>query len=150
MANPWGILGNGLAMRTVGISRLKCSLANRCHHLLRTFWGWRDKQLIDGTVIWTLPSGQIHVTLPGSALIFPTLCAPTGELAPPDPKRADRRGDPTAMMPKRKATRAENRARYITAERARNLKLRQVRRKVLEEAYFSVALPSAGDDPPPF
>jgi hypothetical protein len=29
---------------------LKCSLAIRHHHLLKTFWGWRDQQLPDGTV----------------------------------------------------------------------------------------------------
>jgi hypothetical protein len=32
----------------------KCSSASRCHHLLKTFWGWRDKQLPDGTVIWVV------------------------------------------------------------------------------------------------
>jgi hypothetical protein len=30
-------------------SNLKCLC--RLHHLLKTFWGWRDKQLPDGTVI---------------------------------------------------------------------------------------------------
>ena len=27
----------------------------RKHHLLKTFWGWLDRQLTDGTVIWTTP-----------------------------------------------------------------------------------------------
>lgn len=36
----------------------------RFHHLLKTFWGWRDRQLPDGTVVWELPGGQTHVTTP--------------------------------------------------------------------------------------
>ena len=59
-------------------SNLSCKC--RSHHLLKTFWGWRDEQLRDGTLIWTSPTGQKTVTHPGSALIFPTLCAPTGPL----------------------------------------------------------------------
>ena len=67
-------------------SNLSCKC--RFHHLLKTFWGWRDEQLRDGTLIWTSPTGQKTVTHPGSALIFPTLCAPTGPLpvgTPPGP-----------------------------------------------------------------
>ena len=30
----------------------KCSSHIRCHLLLKTFWGWRDQQLRDGTPIW--------------------------------------------------------------------------------------------------
>jgi hypothetical protein len=29
----------------------KGSSCNRCHHLVKTFWGWLDQQLPDGTVI---------------------------------------------------------------------------------------------------
>ncbi len=106
----------------------------------------------DGTVIWTLPSGQTYVTLPGSAFLFPTLCAPTGEPPPPNPKCADREGNPRVMMPRRKTTRAENRAKYLAAERARNQKLREARRKAWLEAYFPTVAPSDtdDDDPPPF
>jgi hypothetical protein len=53
-------------------SNLKCLC--RVHHLIKTFWGWRDRQLPDATVIWTSPSGQTYVTTPGSALLFPSLC----------------------------------------------------------------------------
>jgi len=86
-------------------SNLKCLC--RLHHLLKTFWDWRDHQLPDGTVVWTLPDGQTYVTTPGSALLFPDLTAPTGPCA-----------GRTAMMPLRKATRARNRADRIAAERA--------------------------------
>ena len=59
--------------------------------MLKTFGGWRDEQLPDGTVIWLLPNGHTYVTTPGSALLFPDLCVPTGELAPPEPTPTDSR-----------------------------------------------------------
>jgi hypothetical protein len=63
-------------------SNLKCVC--RKHHLLKTFWtginGWRDQQWPDGTVVWTAPSGQTYTTRPGSRLLFPSLCLPTGEV----------------------------------------------------------------------
>ncbi len=82
----------------------------RKHHLLKTFGGWRDKQLPDGTVIWLLPDGRTYVTTPGSALLFPSLCAPTGDLPSFDTRwhPTDCCGDRTAMMPKRHRTRAQN------------------------------------------
>lgn len=38
-------------------SNLKCLC--RKHHLVKTFWGSRDKQLPDGTVIWELPDKSV-------------------------------------------------------------------------------------------
>ena len=64
---------------------LRCTLASRCHHLIKAFWGWQDQQLPDGTLTWTSQSGQTYVTTPGSALLFPSLCVPTAALVPPDP-----------------------------------------------------------------
>jgi len=49
-------------------SNLKCYC--RTHHLVKTFWGWHDQQLPDGTVILTSPVGQTYVTTPGSAWLF--------------------------------------------------------------------------------
>ena len=100
---------------------LKCSLASRCHHLVKTFWGWGEKQLPDGTLILTSPSGHTYVTTPGSALLFPSLCLSTGgmpapEADPPSDYCAERR----AMMPKRRRTRAQNRAHRIATERRQN------------------------------
>ena len=45
----------------------------RRNTLLKTFWALRDKQLPDGTVVWTLPGtgDQTYVTTPGSGLLFP-------------------------------------------------------------------------------
>lgn len=93
-------------------------------HLLKTFCcgvgGWRDPQLPDGTVIWTSPTGHIYTTKPGSALLFPTLCLPTGELQLSEHEPTldlDGRG---AMMPKRRRTRVQNLQRRIEAERRLN------------------------------
>ena len=103
-------------------SNLKCLC--RFHHLLKTFWngptGWRDRQLPDGTVIWTSPTGHVYTTKPGSALLFPSLCRPTGELWPGDPPEPDSSDARGALMPRRRQTRAQNRIRAIAAERKLN------------------------------
>ncbi|WP_164478834.1 HNH endonuclease signature motif containing protein, partial [Mycolicibacterium stellerae] len=98
-------------------SNLKCLC--RFHHLLKTFWngpkGWRDRQLPDGTVIWTAPTGHTYTTYPGSRHLFPQLCAPTATLwtgQPPEVEPAQGRG---AMMPKRRHTRAHTTAKAKAA-----------------------------------
>ncbi|POX86415.1 hypothetical protein C3473_28980, partial [Mycobacterium kansasii] len=88
--------------------------------MVKTFWGWREQQLPDGTLILTSPAGRTHVTTPGSALLFPNLCAPTGELPEHTQLPTDHCGERTAMMPKRRRTRAQERAQRITHERQRN------------------------------
>ena len=114
----------------------------RCHHLLKTFWGWRDVQLTDGTVIWTLPSGQVYVTSPGSAILFPALSEPTDD-APVDPRRGEVRcGERTALMPRRQRTRTQQRSQRITIERNRNRRERENRRHAVQRAG------SSADDPP--
>ena len=120
----------------------------RKHHLLKTFGGWRDKQLPDGTVIWLLPDGRTYVTTPGSALLFPTLCEPTGDLPSFDTDGTQPRcGDRTAMMPKRHRTRAQNRAHRINAERRQNHNAREAQLV----SYLGPAPPGGSDaEPPPF
>jgi Domain of unknown function (DUF222) len=125
-------------------SNLKCLC--RLHHLVKTFWGWQDQQLPDGTVIWTSPSGHTYVTTPGSALLFPTLCVPTGELPAVAPG-IERCGDKTAMMPLRTTTRAQNRAHRIAAERRHNQRIRQ--RASTERRREEIPV-IANDEPPPF
>jgi hypothetical protein len=99
-------------------SNLKCLC--RKHHLLKTFWtAWRDEQRPDGTVIWTSPTGQTYTTHPGSRLLFPTLCLPTGEL-PAAPTVHPPPGNRGIMMPLRRRTREQDRARRIDAERELN------------------------------
>ncbi len=124
-------------------SNLKCLC--RKHHLLKTFWGWRDRQLTDGTVIWILPSGQTYVTSPGSAILFPALAAPTCDLPEPSSAPDDRCGDRTAMMPTRRRTRAQQRSQRITAERNLNRNDRLVRRRA-----HTYARAASDDEPPPF
>ena len=125
----------------VKVFPLECTSACRHHHLLKTFWGWRDQQLPDGTVIWTAPSGHTYVTTPGSALLFPSLCTPTGALDP-TPQRS-RCTDRAAMMPRRRRTRAQNRTNYIATQRRRNHLARQT-------VSSGLAPPANDDDPPPF
>jgi hypothetical protein len=125
--------------------------ACRKHHLLKTFCGWLDRQLPDGTVIWTGPSGQTYTTHPGSRLLFPSLCKPTAPVggtarAPSaQPNRA-------LMMPRRNSTREKDRAKRVEAERARNREIRENPENIWDDAYFPSCPPPPGedDDPPPF
>ena len=102
------------------------SLKCRAHHLLKTFWsgqnGWREQQFVDGTIIWTSPSGRTYTTRPGGALFFPQLAIPTEELTitgrQPDNSPPGR----TLLMPTRKRTRAAEHATRISWERGRNEK----------------------------
>ncbi len=129
-------------------SNLKCYC--RTHHLVKTFWGWRDQQLPDGTVILNSPSGKTYVTTPGSALLFPSLCVPTGDVSPPEAEPPiDYCGDRTAMMPRRRRTRQQDRAHRVAAERRQNHQARTTRRTD-RLSYLGPAPPDANDEPPPF
>jgi Domain of unknown function (DUF222) len=128
---------------------LKCYC--RMHHLVKTFWGWAEKQLVDGTLILTSPSGQTYVTTPGSALLFPSLCRAVGGLPAPeaDPP-PDYCADRTAMMPKRRRTRAQHRAARIATQRRANHNARMAR-QAESSTYTGPAPPNPDDDdPPPF
>ena len=106
---------------------LKCYCPT--HHLLKTFWGWREQQLPDGTLILTSPAGQTHVTTPGSALLFPSLCRAVGGMPAPeaDPPPQDYCGERSAMMPKRRRTRTQDRAYRVATERRHNRDARMAR-----------------------
>jgi hypothetical protein len=73
-----------------------------------------------GTIIWTSPSGHTYTTSPGSRLLFPSLCTPTGTLWQTPPPTIETTADRGLMMPKRRNTRAHNRAQAIAAERRLN------------------------------
>ncbi|KAA0097505.1 HNH endonuclease [Mycolicibacterium sp. P1-18] len=100
-------------------SNLKCLC--RRHHLLKTFWGgengWRDEQLDDGTVIWTAPDGRQYVTTPGSRLLFPELSEPTSTVNATGARPQHTGG---LTMPRRRTTRAEDRAARVQREREWN------------------------------
>jgi hypothetical protein len=90
----------------------------------------------------TSPSGQTYITTAGSALLFPSLCVPTGALdpIPHRPRCTDR----TAMMPKRQRTRSQNRTARITAERGHNQRVRH------RDQHREKLRIIANDEPPPF
>ena len=119
-------------------ANIKCYC--KLHHLLKTFWSWTEQQLADGTLILTSPAGQTHVTTPGSALLFPSLCyavggMPTPEIDLPQDYCADR----GAMMPKRHRTRTKARNDRITTERRAN-----------RQARLAAQGPAPPEEPPPF
>ncbi|TQR84866.1 DUF222 domain-containing protein [Mycobacterium hodleri] len=99
-------------------SNLKCLC--RRHHLLKTFWGgesgWRDEQLVDGTIVWTAPDGRTHITTPGSRRLFPELSEPTKTV---QTSRVPLSHNGGLTMPRRKTTRAQGRASRIQRERER-------------------------------
>ena len=49
----------------------------REHHRLKTFHGgpggWQDQQLLDGTIVWTSPTGRVYRTSPDGYDLFPQL-----------------------------------------------------------------------------
>jgi hypothetical protein len=90
--------------------------------LLKTFWTgpgrWSDRQLADGTIVWTAPTGRTYTTRPASRLFFPDWHVATGD--PPEKPTAAATSDRDVMMPTRRRTRAQARASRIKAERAQN------------------------------
>jgi hypothetical protein len=131
-------------------SNLKCYC--RTHHLVKTFWGWGEQQLADGTLILTSPAGHTYVTTPGSALLFPSLCRNTGGLLPApeaDPP-LDYCAERTAMMPKRARTRAQNRAHRIATERRQNRVAREAPRRDCEPCHSGPRDAIGDGEPPPF
>lgn len=119
--NGWGVSSTSRRL-TDRASLPDSNSRNRCHHLLKTFWGgpngWRDLQHPSGTITWTAPSGHTYTTRPGSRLLLPSLYLPTGQLptAPTSELPASQRG---IMMPTRCRTR-QDRAHRTNAERELN------------------------------
>lgn len=97
----------------------------RSHHLVKTFYGgeggWRDRQLADGAVVWTSPTGHVYRTTPAGVDMFRGLA-----------------------MPKRVKTRAQARRYRIVAERNVN---REERVRCVAARAARIALDNS---PPPF
>lgn len=131
-------------------SNLKCLC--RFHHLAKTFWGWRDEQLPDGTVLWTSPAGECYPTGPGSGTVFPSLCEHTGPVAPQVRTDDDRCADRTAMMPRRTRTRSRQRSADILAERRANHAHRTTPKPLhrFDEDYAYEETFPVEPEPPPF
>jgi len=67
------------------------------------------------------------------------------------PRADDCCADRTAMMPKRRRTRAQNRAQRIEAERRQNRQDREAREQARDAFYAELLSPTEGDgEPPPF
>jgi hypothetical protein len=124
---------------------LKCSSASRCHHLVKTFYaafGWSERQLPDGTVTWTAPTGHTYCTESHGGTLFSALAQPTGDLGEvPVPDESANRG---LMMPKRKQSREQDRRDRIAAERRKRKEL------IAEEQRQGQAWIAANYKPPPF
>ncbi|MBN3509791.1 HNH endonuclease [Mycolicibacterium septicum] len=118
----------------------------RTHHLVKTFCpGWSDRQLPDGTVEITAPTGHTYVTEPHGAAMFPTLGQPTGELNLPEPPAASPHR--AAMMPTRRQTREQDRKDRITAERRQRAELNN---DLEVERQYQAWLAEEYGPPPPF
>ncbi|OBB12911.1 hypothetical protein A5761_21795 [Mycolicibacterium setense] len=118
----------------------------RAHHLLKTFsTGWTDRQLPDGTVEFTAPTGHTYTTEPHGAAMFPTLATPTGDLdlAEP-PAHSPQRG---AMMPTRRQTREQDRQNRISEERWLRAELNN---DLEHERQFQAWIAEHYEPPPPF
>jgi hypothetical protein len=119
----------------------------RTHHLIKTFacgpGGWSDRQLPDGTIVLTAPTGHVYSTEPHGAAMFPALAVPTGELDIP-PQLVPPESDRSVMMPRRKQTRDQDRRDRITAERNQRAELNA------EEERQRQAWLAATYEPPPF
>jgi hypothetical protein len=125
-------------------SNLKCLC--RKHHLIKTFWGWRDQQLPDGTIIWTSPAGDTNITTPGCALLLPALYTPTAAVPTVDEPPTKRDDACNNAMPQRRTTRAQNRAARLQAER----RLNRHNREADEHWQQQLRAVTAIHDPPPF
>ena len=97
----------------------------------------------DGTIILTAPTGHIYTTEPHGASMFPALRQSTGELDIP-PHMVSPDTDRSAMMPRRKQTREQNRRDRINAERRERTEL------IAEEERQRQAWLAANYEPPPF
>ena len=95
----------------------------RHHHLLKTFWGgpggWNDVQYPDGTIEFTSPSGRRYTTTPLGPSFFPRLATPTGDHQPRGAPPPDSPAK-TWAMPRRRRSRAADKAARIAQERAVN------------------------------
>jgi hypothetical protein len=119
----------------------------RTHHLLKTFYngpgGWTDRQLPDGTIVFTAPTGHTYTTEPLGGMLFSALAQPTRELGlPPALDAPDT--DRGVMMPKRKQTREQDRRDRINQERRERTEL------IAEEERQRQAWLAANYEPPPF
>ncbi|OWL99191.1 hypothetical protein B7435_23005 [Mycolicibacterium peregrinum] len=120
----------------------------RAHHLVKTFCpGWSDRQLPDGTIEFTTPTGHTHVTEPHGAGMFPALGRPTGDLNLPEPDLQPPSPGRAAKMPKRSRTREQDRQDRIAEERRLRAELNN---DLATERDYQAWLAEEYGPPPPF
>ncbi|HTI76656.1 MAG TPA: DUF222 domain-containing protein, partial [Mycobacterium sp.] len=113
------------------------------HHLIKTFHaGWSERQLPDGTIVLTAPTGHTYTTQAHGAALFPALAHSTGEL--PTPIVEEPGAYRTVMMPRRKQTRAQNKRDRINAERHQRTEL------IAQEEQQRQTWLAKNYEPPPF
>jgi len=114
--------------------------------LIKTFYGgpggWTDRQLPDGTIVFTAPTGHVYSTEPHGGALFSALAALIAQFDIPkveDPANTNR-----VIMPRRKQTHDQDRQDRINAER------REWTELIAEEERQRQAWLAANYEPPPF
>jgi hypothetical protein len=105
---------------------------------------WRDRQLADGTVIWTSPTGQTYRTNPAGADLFPQSRAPACAAPPPRRTRAKQRSARIARARKHnREQRPINQARF-RLQQARNKEIanREFRNHMRDMLFLFKGTPS--------
>ena len=122
---------------------LKCLC--RQHHRLKTFGGWRDKQLADGTVVWLSPSGRTYRTSPAGADLFPQPRGPA--CATPVPKRRSRSQQRSARIAQARKHNREQRPinearRQLEQARKQEIAARKFRNHMRDMLFLFKGTPS--------
>jgi hypothetical protein len=123
---------------------LKCLC--RQHHRLKTFHGgWRDKQLADGTVIWTSPTGRTYRTSPAGADLFPQPRAPA--CVAPTPSRRSRSQQRSARIAQARKHNREQRPvnearRWLEQARKQEIAARAFRNHMRDMLFLFKGTPS--------
>jgi uncharacterized protein DUF222 len=126
------------------LENLKCLC--RQHHRLKTFHGgWRDRQLADGTVIWTTPTGRTYRTSPAGADLFPQPRAPA--CAAPTHSRRSRLQQRTARIAQARKHNREQRPinearRWLEQARKQEIAARAFRNHMRDMLFLFKGTPS--------
>ncbi len=124
-------------------SNIKCLC--RFHHRMKTFGGWSDRQLADGTLIWTSPTGQEFRTSPGSAEVIPELADALSVTAQrPLPQRARSRASQRAAQVARgrRHNQMARAANELYAARRREIEDRKFRNHMRDMLFLFKGAPS--------
>ena len=117
----------------------------RQHHRLKTFGGWLDTQLADGTVIWTSPAGQTYRTSPAGSDLFPQPRRPA--CAPPSASRRNQAKQRSARIAQARKHNREQRPvnearRRLEEARKEEIAARKFRNHMRDMLFLFKATPS--------